>query len=80
MGGIIIAVVIKYADNILKNFSTAVSIVVSALVSWLFMGFELSGLFLGGVFLVNYAVYLYGRSDGPADRRSDSAASIAGKV
>jgi len=60
-GGLIIAVVIKFADNILKNFATAISIILSAVVSWLFMGFELSALFLAGVALVNYAVYLYGR-------------------
>ena len=41
-----IAVVIKYADNILKNFSTAISIIVSSVYSWLFMGFQLSYLFV----------------------------------
>jgi hypothetical protein len=63
MGGLLIAVVIKYADNILKNVSTAISIILSAMVSWMFMGFELSGMFAVGVFLVNYAVYLYGKPD-----------------
>mmetsp|Transcript_4229 Transcript_4229/g.8779 ORF Transcript_4229/g.8779 Transcript_4229/m.8779 type:complete len:302 (-) Transcript_4229:843-1748(-) len=61
-GGLMIAVVIKYADNILKNFSTAISIIVSSIYSWLFMGFQLSYLFAIGVGLVNYAVWLYGRA------------------
>merc|ERR1740130_2047927 len=61
-GGLMIAVVIKYADNILKNFSTAISIIVSSVYSWLFMGFQLSYLFVVGVGLVNYAVWLYGKA------------------
>ena len=60
-GGLIIAVVIKFADNILKNFSTAISIIVSSVISWMFMGFNLTFLFAIGVALVNYAVYLYGK-------------------
>jgi solute carrier family 35 (UDP-sugar transporter), member A1/2/3 len=63
LGGIIIAVVIKFADNILKNFATAISIIFSAVISALFMGFQLNGMFLVGVVLVNYAVYLYGMPD-----------------
>lgn len=62
-GGLVIAVVIKYADNILKNFATAVSIILSALISWMFMGFELSAIFIVGVLMVNYAVYMYNRPD-----------------
>lgn len=67
-GGLIIAVVIKFADNILKNFATAISIILSAFVSWLFMGFQLSWLFVLGVALVNYAVYLYGQPAPPAPK------------
>ena len=35
MGGLIVAAVIKYADNILKGFATAVSIVLSTVLSYL---------------------------------------------
>jgi len=52
-------VVIKFADNILKNFATAISIILSAAVSWLFMDFDLTALFILGVGIVNYSVYLY---------------------
>lgn len=60
VGGLLIAAVIKYADNILKAFATSVSILVVSLVSAAFFGFELSPLFfLGGAGVV-YAIFLYG--------------------
>lgn len=34
LGGLVVAVVIKYADNILKGFATSVSIIMSALISY----------------------------------------------
>ncbi|KAG0164760.1 hypothetical protein DFQ28_004106 [Apophysomyces sp. BC1034] len=59
-GGLIVALVVKYADNILKGFATSISIILSSLVSvWLF-GFSLSGSFLFGAAFVIYATYLYG--------------------
>ena len=61
-GGLIVAVVIKFADNILKNFATSVSIILSVIFSALFLGQTLSGLFIFGVLLVNYAVFLYART------------------
>ena len=69
-GGLMIAVVIKYADNILKNFATAISIILSMAFSWFFMDFHLTGLFLLGVFMVNYAVYMYGKKDTSASQGS----------
>ncbi|KAJ8601527.1 hypothetical protein CTAYLR_008018 [Chrysophaeum taylorii] len=59
LGGLIIAVVIKYADNILKNFATSLSIIGSVVFSALFLGQSLSWLFLLGVACVNYAIALY---------------------
>ena len=54
---------IKYADNILKSFATAVSIVTSTIVSaWVF-GFLISKLFVGGCLLVFIAIALYSRKD-----------------
>ncbi|KAL7551065.1 hypothetical protein ACHAWF_014266 [Thalassiosira exigua] len=62
-GGLVVAAVIKYADNILKSFATAVSIVTSTIVSaWVF-GFVISTLFVEGCALVFVAIWLYGRKD-----------------
>ena len=38
IGGLIVATVMKYADNILKGFATAVSIVISSVLSYFFLG------------------------------------------
>lgn len=34
LGGLVIAAVIKYADNILKGFATSLSIILSTLISY----------------------------------------------
>lgn len=66
-GGLVVAAVIKYADNILKSFATAVSILTSTIVSALVFGFLISKLFVGGCFLVFVAIGLYSRKDESAD-------------
>jgi UDP-sugar transporter A1/2/3 len=62
-GGLVVAVVIKYADNILKSFATAVSIVTSTIVSALVFGFTVSKLFVCGCLFVFAAIVLYSRDD-----------------
>lgn len=42
MGGVIVALVIKYADNIAKNFTTSISIVVSCVVSVALFDFKVT--------------------------------------
>jgi UDP-galactose transporter len=42
-GGIVVALVINYADNIAKNFATSVSIVLSCVASAVFFGFKVTG-------------------------------------
>ena len=62
-GGLVVAAVIKYADNILKSFATSVSIVTSTIVSaWVF-GFTISKLFVGGCVFVFFSSVLYARDD-----------------
>lgn len=60
-GGLLVAVVVKYADNILKGFATSAAIVLSCIVSMYFFDFHLSIQFSFGAALVICSVYMYGR-------------------
>ena len=53
------AAVIKYADNILKGFASSISILSSAVVSYFYLDFRPSWLFLVGMVLVIFSMYLY---------------------
>lgn len=59
-GGLIIAMVIKYADNILKGFATALAIVLSSVLSTILFGFVVNSLFVGGAAGVIVSVLLFG--------------------
>jgi len=61
LGGLLIAIVIKYTDNIMKNIATSLSIVLSAVVSVFVFGTQLTVLFFAGALLVNAAAYWYSR-------------------
>ena len=63
-GGLLVGVVVKYADNILKGFAAAVSIVLSCVASVYLFHFQLSMQFLLGAGLVMIATYVYGASQG----------------
>jgi len=58
-GGLLVAVVIKYADNIVKGFATSIAIVVSTILSTFMFGFVISVQFVFGAILVIAAVYIY---------------------
>eukprot|EP00747_Dinoflagellata_sp_TGD_P051606 gnl/TRDRNA2_/TRDRNA2_147444_c0_seq1.p1 gnl/TRDRNA2_/TRDRNA2_147444_c0~~gnl/TRDRNA2_/TRDRNA2_147444_c0_seq1.p1 ORF type:complete len:380 (-),score=61.01 gnl/TRDRNA2_/TRDRNA2_147444_c0_seq1:162-1226(-) len=60
-GGLLVAVVIKYADNILKNVAQTLSIVISCYFSHLYLEMELSQMFLAGAGFVSLAIFLYSR-------------------
>jgi UDP-sugar transporter A1/2/3 len=62
-GGLIIATVVKYADNILKGFALAISIVLSSLISIYFFNFSLTMQFVFGSVMVVGAVVLYSQPD-----------------
>ncbi|KAF2400704.1 nucleotide-sugar transporter [Trichodelitschia bisporula] len=63
VGGLLVALVVNYADNIAKNFATSISIVISFIASvWLF-NFEITMNFLLGMLIVLYATYLYSSPD-----------------
>ncbi|KAI5610450.1 UDP-N-acetylglucosamine transporter, partial [Silurus asotus] len=60
LGGLVIAAVIKYADNILKGFATSVSIILSTLISYFWLqDFEPTSIFFVGAMLVIVATFLY---------------------
>lgn len=59
VGGLIVAMVVKYADNILKGFATSVSIVLSSVLSIYLFDFQVTTSFMFGASLVLYSTYLY---------------------
>ena len=65
LGGLLVAVVVKYADNILKGFATSAAIIVSCCASMIFFSFQLSLQFIVGAGLVMTSVYMYGRYSAP---------------
>lgn len=57
----IVAVVVKYADNVLKGFATSLSILISCLVSWYsFHDIDINSGFTIGAVIVLASVYVYG--------------------
>jgi solute carrier family 35 (UDP-sugar transporter), member A1/2/3 len=60
-GGLIVAVVVKYADNVLKGFATSLSILISAFVSsYLFGDVDINKAFLFGCIVVLASVFAFG--------------------
>ena len=60
-GGLMVAVVVKYADNILKGFATSAAIILSCIASMYFFDFKLSIQFSIGATLVMISVYMYSK-------------------
>lgn len=59
VGGLIVAMVVKYADNILKGFATSLAIIISCIASIYLFNFILSFQFVVGVGLVISSIYAY---------------------
>uniref|UniRef100_A0AAX7UXA1 Solute carrier family 35 member A3a n=1 Tax=Astatotilapia calliptera TaxID=8154 RepID=A0AAX7UXA1_ASTCA len=71
LGGLVIAAVIKYADNILKGFATSLSIILSTLISYfLLQDFDPTSVFFLGAVLVIAATFLYGYEGKPSPNPS----------
>jgi UDP-sugar transporter A1/2/3 len=67
LGGLVIAAVIKYADNILKGFATSLSIILSTIISYFWLqDFVPTSVFFLGAILVIAATFLYGYDPKPA--------------
>ena len=59
IGGILVAAVQKYADNILKGFAASGAIVIAAVISVFMFDFQLSVQFVVGAICVMFAVFVY---------------------
>ena len=78
-GGIIVAATIKYADNILKTFATAISIVLSCILSYCLLGdLNLAPTFTLGTTLIIAATILYSRAS-TTPKSVDSSVTIIKK-
>jgi len=58
-GGLLVAAVIKYADNVLKGMATGCSVVLSTGISVMFFGVDLTKEFSGGALLILASVYVF---------------------
>lgn len=70
VGGLIVAVVVKYADNVLKVFATSFSIIVSCVISAIFFDFHASWPFTVGASLVVLSTVLYSKPERKRIRKS----------
>ena len=59
LGGLVVAVVIKYADNILKGFAASFSIITACIICYFFLDFQPSLAFMIGATLVLGSSYMY---------------------
>lgn len=62
VGGLSVAVCIKYADNISKNFATSVAIIIATVASIYLFDFRPNLMFLFGGTLVISSIFLYSSS------------------
>ncbi|KAK4704892.1 solute carrier family 35 (UDP-sugar transporter), member A1/2/3, partial [Phenoliferia sp. Uapishka_3] len=63
VGGLVTALVIKYADNLLKGFATALAIVFSFVAGVILFNFRVTTAFVVGTFVVVCATVLYNQPD-----------------
>ena len=63
LGGLLVAIVVKYADVILKSFATSISLILSSAISFYFFDFQLSMQFMVGACIVILATYNYSVPD-----------------
>ncbi len=72
-GGLLVAVVIRFADNNLKNLAMALAIIISCLASVPLFGFAPNAIFGAGAALVVTSIFLYAYVPKP---RPDTAAYL----
>ncbi len=60
-GGLIVALVVKFADNILKGYASSIAIILSSVLSAVLLKFLVTPLFVLGASLVVVSVYMYAK-------------------
>jgi len=66
LGGLLVAVVVKYADNILKGFACSLAIIITCVASIFIFDFNISLQFTMGAALVISSIFLYGWQPKPS--------------
>jgi len=77
-GGLLVAAVIKYADNVLKGLATGVSVVVATLASMVLFGTPLSGQFVSGAVLILGSVFFFSNNLPGVKRKVESNVEMKG--
>lgn len=78
-GGLLVAIVIKYADNILKGFATSIAIIVSCLASAYLFNTIIDMIFAFGTLLVVLSVMLYSYVP-PSSSNSPQSSQISSQM
>jgi UDP-sugar transporter A1/2/3 len=78
VGGLIVAVVVKYADNVLKVFATSFSILLSCIISAFAFDFRPNLLFVVGAFLVILSTAMYSKPENKRPQRHTLPLTRAG--
>lgn len=76
LGGILIALVVSYTDNIAKGFATSISIILSSIISARFFGFDITLIFVMGASVVILSVVLYSEPDKAQQAKKLSATKV----
>jgi len=66
LGGLLVAVVVKYADNILKGFACSLAIIITCVASVFIFDFNVSFQFAVGACCVISSIFLYGWTPKPS--------------
>jgi UDP-sugar transporter A1/2/3 len=74
-GGLLVAAVIKYADNVLKGLATGVSVCFATAVSFLLFGTPIGGQFCVGATMILGSVYLFSNPLKKAPTSADAPSS-----
>ncbi|KAK7518685.1 nucleotide-sugar transporter-domain-containing protein [Phyllosticta citriasiana] len=78
IGGVVVALVVSYADNIAKNFATSFSIIMSCLASVWFFNFSITKHYVIGTSIVLFSTWLYSKNDGHGRAGPPPPIAIAG--